>query len=44
VVFVLTGSGMQQDLSGQILLGLALYLFVVIPVGYVIQKKVISGK
>lgn len=39
VVFVLIGSGIQQDLTGRIALSLALYLFVVIPVGYFVHKK-----
>ena len=42
VVFVLAGSGVQQDLLGRILFSLLLYLFVVIPVGYIIQKRVVS--
>ena len=39
IVFVLVGSGIQQDLTGRILLSLALYLLIVIPLGYVVQKR-----
>ncbi len=39
IVFVLVGSGIQHDLSGRILLSIALYLFIVIPLGYFVQKK-----
>jgi uncharacterized membrane protein YdjX (TVP38/TMEM64 family) len=39
IVFVLVGSGIQQDLTGRVLLSLALYLLIVIPLGYVVQKR-----
>ena len=39
IVVVLVGSGIQQDLSGRVLLSLALYLLIVIPLGYVVQKR-----
>ena len=40
VVFVLAGSGVQQDTFGRLLLSLGLYLFVVIPVGYFVQRRI----
>jgi len=39
IVFVLVGSGIQQDLSGRVFLSLALYLLIVIPLGYFVQKR-----
>ena len=39
VVFVLIGSGIQQDLTSRIALSLGLYLFIVIPVGYFVHRK-----
>jgi len=39
IVFVLAGSGVQQDTFSRILLSLALYLFLVIPAGYFVQKR-----
>ena len=42
VVFVLAGSGAQQDVFGRLLLSLGLYLFVVIPIGYFVQRKIRS--
>ncbi len=39
VVFVMIGSGIQQDLSGRVVLSLILYLFIVIPLGYFVQKR-----
>ena len=42
VVFVLAGSGFQQDMTSRLLLSVALYLFLVIPIGYFIQKRIRS--
>jgi uncharacterized membrane protein YdjX (TVP38/TMEM64 family) len=39
IVFVLAGSGVQQDTFSRILLSLGLYLFLVIPTGYFVQKR-----
>ena len=39
IVFVLAGSGVKQDTFSRIALSLRLYLFLVIPAGYFVQKR-----